>query len=229
MLQDEYLKIGTCIISQKLEEGVIVAEYHFQNDVTYEVLFMVNNNTHYFSNTKIISSKDLKANYNLAYFPHFCRIDYLYSILQKYSNNKFVFLGLCDYKSKWNNSYTQYLYLLTIRKTFLEIIICNRIQKEKEPFIWINEYNFVEDLYLNDTSYLFINKEVTLFNIEEIDCYKDKIFGIYFSDKNQNEIAIGKNKTLYGSKINGLLNFFKTNLVLTKKEFLDTIKKQYKI
>lgn len=161
MFEMNNLKIGQCITNPyglySYDEGVIV---NIKNNI-YDIIWLKKSSIsgNYFSEYEHYDTLSIKRcifqeKWILTPIPHFCKMENLYNILNKYTDDGYFNLfGInrilkIDENNFYTSGYTDAIYLITNKNTILEIIICYAEDKHsiEEPIIWINEFYNIEDI-----------------------------------------------------------------------------------
>lgn len=140
---------GLCVINEYGDEGVVVyANNTGRVVVTLERFFNDKlERNGYFSNTSGYYEGEVEHKLEMAIVPHFCFVENVYSILEKYLKDKEFYLFGCATVYEENKHMTDSLYL-KIEDKYMEIVICYwNGDIEKEPVIWINEVENIQDLH----------------------------------------------------------------------------------
>lgn len=189
-------KVGNCIVcpnSKDIIEGVIIdIEYGYYYHVL--CLKLDEDNQLCVSNTHL-DDKDLE-DFQLTMIPKFCSIKNLKGILSKYcdKNEEMQLIGFSNQngsKLSYINNDLKSIYLKT-KKEYLEIILCGY------GYVWINEFETIEELYFEDINYVLINTDIKIFkDIIGIYLYKDDVkiligYPQYYEIENSNFKAIQK-------------------------------------
>lgn len=170
MIENKYLKVGTCIVYIQDEttqkNGVI---YHInEKETLYSVLW-----ADFFENEEfnLISETYYKVFFQkceLSVYPKFYEFSYLSNIMNLYQDeNKYIkFLGT-QVNHMWSDDeddfFTSFVYLKK-NNLFIEIAIPDsdifESYEERIPFVYINESNNILDLHLNKNDHIYtLNNE----------------------------------------------------------------------
>lgn len=184
----ENLKIGDCLMQNETDfskEGVVTNIYKKQNILYCDILWIIKSISEKKMNFKYqFFNKVEDFNYERTIIPHFCKIENLYSILEKYSKakslsqlipeNHFKLLGSCciTYDSLFDIDYS--IIYLKSNKYYLELIIPSLGDRNNSDYyIYIQDDLNLENLniYSNNldiTYYLPTKKYNTLVSFREI-------------------------------------------------------------
>lgn len=182
MLQESDLKIGMSI-TFKMHEGVIVDIIKSKYEKPfYSIVWLLTKNNEIYSFENQYKFQEIyQAEYTLQ--PHFFYICNLYEILTKYNNNnneKLYYLGFSRLRDvKRYKAVTDFLYFKTYKDIYLEIIICYRMEN-KEPVIWINEFNEINNFLFNSDIPIY-EQVIKPIKLKDIHSYNKNCVGVDFT------------------------------------------------
>lgn len=207
---------GACIIpscvSNTIESTII------DNNSKYSLLEL-RRDVHgiLYSKKSYVTYSDLK-DWIFVPIPHFCKIENLYTILQKYcDSDDEIFLCGISYRDGMNKEILKtdlkIMYFKT-ENTYLEIILCGY------NYIWINEYESIYkfDLPNIDNYYVYMGRYFKVFN--------DKAGVLFYDDIMDAKFLIGYSeyykdeKNYFSSLINDYTNLNKDEF---KKKMINTL------
>lgn len=208
MLQEKDLKRGVCIVEQTdnlYREGVIMYINSFYDceknckKICYDILWFIRNikdNT-FFTEYDRVSFNQI-CDLDLAIIPHFCSINNLYFVLKRYTELG-AFKGVSVSKTYYDNYYDDkeenpkntFLHLKTIQNTFIEIVIhdpTSLFEDYENPYVWVNEFDSVNELSLNSDLYGNYSKNVSLIELSNNNL--GEIENLLFDFDKYNQITI---------------------------------------
>lgn len=162
MLQENDLRIGTCIIDNKdkFTEAVIVNINKKVTDNIYELLFFTDFGIDYILYVMDFEFCDI-SHYELNYIPHFYKLDYLYALLKRFEPIKL--LGIYNKKDSYDeldNSF--HIVYLKTKDMYLQVFIPGKtcIQKFSDytnPYVYISTYQEIDDFIINKNGNFYGN------------------------------------------------------------------------
>lgn len=180
------LKIGYCF-QGTATEGVVVNLKDDEADVILNYVFPVISNC---ASTEIYGSKEVIMNlddfdaYSECNEPHFCTMNNLFSVMEKYflRYEKIYFAGVMVNRQGYFNINTDYAYLITDKHTLIEISVCYHnveTNKYETPLIWIKEYdNYFDAHFPKEGKYYFEFDEFEEVKLEDIHDKYELLTGI---------------------------------------------------
>lgn len=196
MLQEKDLKEGVCIVKPlytyvKMEldnmmEGVIIQVNNAKTQTSYKVLWYeelddccINTKTglQFSVYTETLTFRDFK-NCELAIVPHFCSVENVYKILNKYAHNG-TFEAMVVRKVPYvtdNYSLTYYVYLKINNNKYIQVVIFDKHHYRthtKTLYAWVKEFDTIEELQIahQPHSTIMIDDIIELYDAKEFSEY----------------------------------------------------------
>lgn len=193
MLQEENLKVGTCITKIQrgaVCEGVItdIDEIGFRS---YNILWYIRNdkttNFKFYMISEEVVFQNIE-NCDIAPVPHFCSVSNLYCVLDKLN----VELNSCSLFYTMENSEVLdlFIHLRGQNGQFIEIVVAGDMV---EPYVWLNVVSNVDELSIDesmeedDFSFAGVNTDIILLDLSDEEVRKNHAYMSKIIDFTGNE------------------------------------------